>query len=112
MSDALQPVIAVQGLTRAFGGLVAVNDLGFSVARGEILGLLGPNGSGKTTALNLMSGVLRPDAGTIRLNGQDIAGLPALPDRAAWPCPHLPARARARRHELPREHRGRASPSH
>jgi branched-chain amino acid transport system ATP-binding protein len=77
MSDAPQPVIETKGLTRAFGGLVAVNDLGFSVARGEILGLLGPNGSGKTTALNLMSGVLRPDAGTIRLNGQDIAGLPS-----------------------------------
>jgi branched-chain amino acid transport system ATP-binding protein len=78
MSSApLNPVIEVRGLTRAFGGLIAVNDLGFSVARGEILGLLGPNGSGKTTALNLISGVLRPDAGTIRLNGQDIAGLPS-----------------------------------
>ena len=60
-----------------FGGLVAVNDLGFAVAQGEIMGLLGPNGSGKTTALNLMSGVLRPDAGTIRLMGRDIAGLAA-----------------------------------
>ncbi|HMM88958.1 ABC transporter ATP-binding protein [Bradyrhizobium sp.] len=69
------PVLEVNGLRRAFGGLVAVNDLGFDVARGEIMGLLGPNGSGKTTALNLMSGVLRPDAGAIRLMGQDIAGL-------------------------------------
>jgi branched-chain amino acid transport system ATP-binding protein len=69
------PVLEVSGLRRAFGGLVAVNDLGFTVAQGEIMGLLGPNGSGKTTALNLMSGVLRPDAGSIRLVGQDIAGL-------------------------------------
>ena len=69
------PVLEVAGLRRAFGGLVAVNDLGFTVGRGEIMGLLGPNGSGKTTALNLMSGVLRPDAGTIRLSGKDIAGL-------------------------------------
>jgi branched-chain amino acid transport system ATP-binding protein len=69
------PVLEVSGLRRAFGGLVAVNDLGFAVAQGEIMGLLGPNGSGKTTALNLMSGVLRPDAGSIRLVGQDIAGL-------------------------------------
>ena len=75
MSSAPQSVIEIHGLTRAFGGLVAVNDLGFSVAPGEILGLLGPNGSGKTTALNLMSGLLRPDAGSIRLNGQNIAGL-------------------------------------
>jgi branched-chain amino acid transport system ATP-binding protein len=69
------PVLEVAGLRRAFGGLVAVNDLGFDVGHGEIMGLLGPNGSGKTTALNLMSGVLRPDAGIIRLLGQDISGL-------------------------------------
>ena len=68
-------VLEVHGLRRAFGGLVAVNELGFAVASGEIMGLLGPNGSGKTTALNLMSGVLRPDAGIIRLAGKDIAGL-------------------------------------
>lgn len=69
------PVLEVAGLRRAFGGLVAVNDLGFEVGQGEIMGLLGPNGSGKTTALNLMSGMLRPDAGTIRLMGHDISGL-------------------------------------
>ncbi|MEH2508040.1 branched-chain amino acid transport system ATP-binding protein [Bradyrhizobium sp. AZCC 1578] len=69
------PVLTISRLRRAFGGLVAVNDLDFTVAQGEIMGLLGPNGSGKTTALNLISGVLRPDAGTIRLMGQNIAGL-------------------------------------
>ncbi|MDI1264766.1 MAG: ABC transporter ATP-binding protein [bacterium] len=73
MSNA--PVLDVKGLRRAFGGLVAVNDLGFTVAPGEIMGLLGPNGSGKTTALNLMSGVLQPDAGSIRLAGHEIAAL-------------------------------------
>lgn len=73
-----QHVLNVQNLRRAFGGLVAVNDLSFSVASGEVLGLLGPNGSGKTTALNLMSGLLRSDAGAIRLNGHDISGLPAF----------------------------------
>ena len=71
------PILEIAGLRRAFGGLVAVNDLGFEVAQGEIMGLLGPNGSGKTTALNLMSGVLRPDAGSIRLMGKDISGLAA-----------------------------------
>ncbi len=70
-----QHVLDVEKLRRAFGGLVAVNDLSFSVARGEVLGLLGPNGSGKTTALNLMSGLLRSDAGAIRLQGKDISGL-------------------------------------
>src|SRR5258705_4257817 len=73
--DTATRVLEVGGLRRAFGGLIAVNDLGFAAAQGEIIGLLGPNGSGKTTALNLMSGVLRPDAGTIRLMGRDIAGL-------------------------------------
>lgn len=77
MTDTRTHVLQVEGLTRAFGGLVAVNNLSFNVSEGEIIGLLGPNGSGKTTALNLMSGVLRPDSGIIRLKGQDIAGLPS-----------------------------------
>lgn len=76
-SDHPGPVLEVEGLRRTFGGLVAVNDLGFTVGSHEIVGLLGPNGSGKTTALNLMSGVLRADAGTIRLAGDDISGLPS-----------------------------------
>lgn len=71
------PVLEVAGLTRAFGGLIAVNAIDLTVRQGEIVGLLGPNGSGKTTALNLMSGLLRPDSGTIRFAGTDIAGLPA-----------------------------------
>jgi len=52
-----------------------VDDLTFSVATGEIIGLIGPNGSGKTTVLNLISGALSPDAGSIRFDGQEIAGL-------------------------------------
>lgn len=71
------PLLAVDGLTRAFGGLVAVNELAFSIAPGEIVGLLGPNGSGKTTALNLISGALVADAGSIRLRGRELRGLPA-----------------------------------
>lgn len=67
----------VRGLERAFGGLQAVDGLGFAVGDGEIMGLLGPNGSGKTTALNLISGQLKPDGGSIRLRGREIAGLPA-----------------------------------
>ena len=71
------PVLEIEALTRAFGGLVAVNALDLTVRSGEIVGLLGPNGSGKTTALNLISGVLRPDAGTIRFAGHAIQGMPA-----------------------------------
>jgi branched-chain amino acid transport system ATP-binding protein len=71
------PVLEIEALTRAFGGLVAVNALDLTVRSGEIVGLLGPNGSGKTTALNLISGILRPDAGAIRFSGQAIEGMPA-----------------------------------
>ena len=71
------PVLEVSALTRAFGGLVAVNAVDLSVQPGQIVGLLGPNGSGKTTALNLISGVLRPDSGSIRFAGQAIGGMPA-----------------------------------
>ena len=67
----------VAALRKTFGGLVAVADLGFTVAPGEIVGLIGPNGSGKTTVLNLLSGALPCDHGTIRCDGQTIAGLGA-----------------------------------
>lgn len=69
-------VLDVKGLTRAFGGLVAVNAVDLTVQPGEIVGLLGPNGSGKTTALNLISGALKPDSGSVRFAGHDIAGMP------------------------------------
>jgi branched-chain amino acid transport system permease protein len=69
--------LAVQGLRKAFGGLVAVDDVSFDVKRGEIIGLIGPNGSGKTTVLNLISGALAPDAGVITLRDRDIVGLGA-----------------------------------
>lgn len=69
-------VLVLEGVSRSFGGLRAVDALGFEVRRGEIVGLLGPNGSGKTTALNLISGALRPDGGRIVFEGRDIAGEP------------------------------------
>lgn len=74
-SDA--PVLQLDNVRKAFGGLVAVDDLSFDLRRGEILGLIGPNGSGKTTALNLISGLTAPDSGEIRLEGRTIAMLPA-----------------------------------
>ncbi len=75
--DSSGTVLEIEALTRAFGGLVAVDALDLTVVSGEIVGLLGPNGSGKTTALNLVSGVLRPDFGKIRFAGQAIDGMPA-----------------------------------
>ena len=67
---------AVEHLTKRFGGLTAVNNVGFELARDQIVGLIGPNGAGKTTLLRLITKILRPDSGTIRLHGEDITGLP------------------------------------
>ncbi len=69
-------LIDISGLRKQFGGLTAVNDVSFSVAEGEIVALLGPNGSGKTTVLNMISGALPPTSGSIALAGENIAGLP------------------------------------
>lgn len=67
-------LLTVDNVRRNFGGLVAVDDMTFTIQPGEIVGLIGPNGSGKTTMLNLISGALVPSAGNIRFRGQDIAG--------------------------------------
>lgn len=64
------------GVTRNFGGLMAVNKVDFVVNQGEIVGLIGPNGAGKTTLFNLISGALRVRSGTIRFKGEDITDLP------------------------------------
>jgi branched-chain amino acid transport system ATP-binding protein len=69
-------ILEAQGLTKAFGGLVAVNNMSLAVSPGEVLGLIGPNGSGKTTLLNLIAGTIRPDAGTICMDGEDVTRLP------------------------------------
>ena len=71
------PVLQLIGVRKAFGGLQAVDDMSFDLRRGEILGLLGPNGSGKTTALNLISGAIVADSGEIKLDGRPIMLLPA-----------------------------------
>lgn len=70
------PFLKIEGLTKSFGGLMAVHYLNFQVERGEILGLIGPNGSGKTTVLNLITGFLKPSSGTITLKGENVTGLP------------------------------------
>ena len=71
-----RPLLEARGLTRRFGGLVAVRDVDLTLRPGEVLGLIGPNGAGKTTLFNLLSGSLRPDAGQVHLLGRQIAGLP------------------------------------
>ena len=66
------PAIELQGLTKAFGSIVANQDIDLTVFSGEILALLGENGSGKTTLMNMLSGIYRPDAGHIRVNGKEV----------------------------------------
>ena len=69
-------LLQVEQLNKAFGGLKAVNNVNFSIQSGEIVGLIGPNGSGKTTTLNLLTGFLKPDSGSIIFDGMEIAGNP------------------------------------
>ncbi|MGH7264733.1 MAG: ATP-binding cassette domain-containing protein, partial [Candidatus Rokuibacteriota bacterium] len=68
-------MLTITGLTKRFGGFTALDAVAFEVREGEILGLLGPNGSGKTTAFNCISGALAPSAGSIRFRGEELAGL-------------------------------------
>ena len=68
------PFLEVKGLNKNFGGLRAVNDAVFSMAGDEILGLIGPNGAGKTTIVRLITGILKPDSGSIRFKGKEITG--------------------------------------
>lgn len=73
---AAAPILQVQDLTKAFGGLRAVNHCSFAVQPGAITGLIGPNGAGKTTIFNLITGFLNPDSGAIYFQGRRIDGLP------------------------------------
>lgn len=74
-AEAMSPLLELRSLRKEFGGLMAVYDVSFRVAEGEILAVIGPNGAGKTTVFNLISGVLPPTSGEILFRGQPIAGL-------------------------------------
>ena len=76
-------VLSVEGLRKAFGGVVAVDDVSFALAAGELLAMIGPNGAGKTTCFNMLNGQLKPDAGSIRYRNKELAG---LPPRRIWRC--------------------------
>ena len=71
----MSALLDVKGIAIAFGGLKAVQDFNLEIPRGALHGLIGPNGAGKTTVFNLLTGVYRPDAGTIRLDGRELIGL-------------------------------------
>jgi len=67
-------LLEVSGLTKAFGGLTAVNKLTFNIERGQLVSIIGPNGAGKTTLFNLLTGIYRPTSGKVILDGHDITG--------------------------------------
>ncbi len=70
-----QPFLELRGLIKDFGGLRAIHDVSFSINRNEMVGLIGPNGAGKTTLVRLISGILKPNSGSIRFKGKNIVGL-------------------------------------
>jgi branched-chain amino acid transport system ATP-binding protein len=70
------PILQVEHLQKRYGGLVAVKDISFQINGGEILGLIGPNGSGKSTVMKLVMGIEKPNAGSVRLHGKELAGWP------------------------------------
>ena len=80
-ASAPAPLLAVAGVTKRFGGLTALADVGFAIHAGEIFGLIGPNGAGKTTLFNVLTGLYRHDEGTIDFRGERLRGV--TPDRIA-----------------------------
>src|SRR6267143_7043448 len=70
----MTPVLDVRSLRKSFGSLTAVSDVSFKVDAGELVGLLGPNGAGKSTTVGMIVGLLPPDAGEVRINGQVLRG--------------------------------------
>jgi branched-chain amino acid transport system ATP-binding protein len=79
--SAAATVLEVEGLTKSYGGVHAVRGVSFSVAQGEIVALIGPNGAGKTTCFNMLNGQIAPDAGRVRLLGEDTTN---CPPRLVW----------------------------
>jgi len=73
----MTPLIEVENVNKAFGGLKVINDCSIQVAKGSVTGMIGPNGAGKSTLFNLIAGALTPDSGQIRLDGEDISALSA-----------------------------------
>ena len=67
-------LLEVKNLTISFGGLKAVDNFSVSIEKGQLYGLIGPNGAGKTTVFNLLTGVYKPDSGSVELNGHNITG--------------------------------------
>ncbi len=88
-----EPILSLRGIIKRFGALTAVDNVYLDVARGEKLGIIGPNGSGKTTLINCISGILRPDAGSVCFENDDVS---------RWPAYRRARRGMARTFQIPR----------
>src|SRR5690242_388287 len=84
-----EPVVRVEALTKRFAGTSAVDALDFSVAKGEIFGIVGADGAGKTTTMRMLAGVMQPDSGSIWIEGIDVV---AQPERAKERVSYMPQR--------------------
>ncbi len=71
-----EPILSLSGVSKRFGGLLAVDDVSFELPHGQIMGLMGPNGAGKTTLVNVICGYYKPDGGRVEFLGKDITGAP------------------------------------
>jgi len=89
VSEVADPIVAAKGLTKRFAEVAAVDGLAFTVNRGEIFGLVGPDGAGKTTTMRMLAGVMQPDAGSIVVDGVDVV---AAPDSAKQHLSYMPQR--------------------
>ncbi len=86
----MEPVIQVERISKRYGSVLAVEELSFSVARGEVLGFLGPNGAGKTTTMRILTGFMPPSAGRVLVGGDDLARAPAPARRRIGYLPENP----------------------
>lgn len=84
------PVLALENASRALGGRVVVRDLSLAIPKGEVLGLLGVNGAGKSTTLRMIVGILTPSTGRVRFGGRDLAEHPELARRGIGYLPEVP----------------------
>src|SRR5512142_2838659 len=80
-------VLQAQTITKRYGDVTAVNDLSLEVREGEVFGLLGPNGAGKTTSINMICGLLKPDAGQVTIHGQIVTNGDASTRKRVGVCP-------------------------
>ncbi len=87
----MSALLEVRGVSKKFGGLLALDDVSFAVGQGEIVGLIGPNGAGKTTLFNLVNGVMKPDQGSISFDNHDIT---------RWPPEKIAGHGLARTHQI------------